>query len=288
MLTSTVCRYEHFETDWYAKWARILPLQVYGMDPMAKPARPHRKAWEWCAIAEALDERDLLCRGRRGMGFAVGREPLPAAFAAREVDIVATDQAATAKAGLWISTDQHAASREALFRPELIGREAFDARVEFRALDMRALPPESDGFDFVWSSCALEHLGGLSVGWDFVVQAMALVKPGGVAVHTTEFNVASNDVTPMTGDSVIYRQRDIEELDRMLRVIGCGLSRCDFFVGDHPHDLDFDVPPYATTARQHIKLQIGGHVATSVLLIIRKGLVAPVGFVPFPDGTRTL
>jgi SAM-dependent methyltransferase len=274
MLTSTVCRYEHFNADWYAKFAERLALEFYGIEPGANPRRPHRKAWEWCAISQALAERDMLRPGRHGAGFAVGREPLPAAFAAEGVHILATDQAATTDADMWVSTHQHAASLDALFRPELIERDAFNSRVRFRPVDMRNLElPWSEGFDFVWSSCSVGHLGGLQQGLYFILQSMQLVKPGGVAVHTTEFNVASNKVTLMEGDSVIYRRRDLEQLDGMLRSFGCGLSRCDFFAGDHPNDLDFDVPPYATTARQHIKLQIGGHVATSILLIIRKGLV---------------
>jgi hypothetical protein len=40
----------------------------------------HRKLWEWCYICQALSERDMLRPGRRGLGFAVGREPLTPDF----------------------------------------------------------------------------------------------------------------------------------------------------------------------------------------------------------------
>lgn len=279
MLDSTLCRYEHFSEDWYARWSATLPLSVYGVDTSVPPEQPSRKAWEWCAIAQALAERGMLEAGRRGCGFAVGAEPLPSAFAARDVEILATDQAMTTEAQAWAETGQHAASLESLYRPELIDRPGFEARVGFRNVDMRDLRlPWDDSlggaFDFIWSSCSFEHLGSLAAGLAFVVQAMQLVKPGGLAIHTTEFNVSSDESTLAEGDSVVYRRRDIEDLDRKLRAVGCGLSRCDFFSGDHPSDLDFDVPPFGTTGRPHVKLLLGGYVCTSILLIIRKGFHA--------------
>lgn len=272
MLTSTVCRYEHFLTDWYATWSGALPLGHYGIDGAPRPQRPHRKAWEWCAITQALDERGMLSAGRKGCGFAVGKEPLPALFAARGVDVLATDQPASAEADTWTTTGQHAASLDALYRPELIERPEFEKRVRFRPVDMRLLGlPWEDRFDFVWSSCSIEHLGDLSAGLAFVGQSARLLVPGGWAVHTTEFNVASNEDTLMAGDSVIYRRRDIEDLDMLLRRNGCGLAQCDFNAGSDPQDLDYDIPPYGRPDRQHIKLLLGGHIATSMLIIVRRG-----------------
>jgi SAM-dependent methyltransferase len=276
MLTSMVCRYEHFLTHWYGTWSALLPLVHYGIDPDPRPERPHRKAWEWCAISQALLERDMLQPGRNGCGFAVGLEPLPSVFAARGVDVLATDQAATAGAEAWMATGQHASSLSNLFRPELIDRHTFNSRVRFQPADMRNLGlPWDERFDFVWSSCSIEHLGSLDAGLEFIEQSMQLVAPGGCAVHTTEFNVSSNDATLSEGESVIYRRRDIEDLDLRLRRIGCGLSRCDFFPGDHAYDLDFDVPPYGQSARRHVKLLLGGHVSTSILLVARKGMHGP-------------
>jgi len=275
MLGSMVCRYEHFLTDWYGTWASQLPLAHYGIEPGPCPARPHRKAWEWSAIAQTLHERGMLGRGRKGCGFAVGVEPLASLFADRGVEVLATDLAATEEAAPWMTTGQHAGSLDALYRPELIGRRDFDARVRFRPADMRDLGlPWGERFDFVWSSCSIEHLGDLAAGLDFVERATQLLLPGGCAVHTTEFNVASDDATLSQGDSVIYRRCDIEALDLRLRRIGCGLSRCDFYAGDHPHDLDFDLPPYGGPDRQHVKLLLHGHVTTSMLLIVQKGNLA--------------
>lgn len=277
MLGSILCRYEDFLTDWYAKWALQLKFPAEG--PAAPPDHiPHRKRWEWCAVAQALKERGMLEPGKTGCGFAVGTEPLPSIFAASGVRILATDQASGENAEDWIKTGQHAASLESLYREDMISRSDFDARVRFRAVDMRNLKlPWREQFDFIWSSCSIEHLGSLEAGWQFVTQAMDLVKDGGLAVHTTEFNVASNDSTIEEGNSVIYRRRDVEELDRRLRAMSCGLSRCDFFAGDHEYDLNYDYPPYGENGRPHVKLLLGGYVATSMVLIIRKGRTPSIG-----------
>src|SRR5204862_6154410 len=142
-------------------------------------------------------------------------------------------------------------------------RATFEAQVEFRPLDMRdlsGLPRER--FDFLWSSCALEHLGTLESGLEFVVRSTQLLKAGGVAVHTTEYNVSSDDDTITNGHTVIYRRRDLERLDRELRRVGCGVAPFDFDAGTHAYDLEFDYPPYKEHGRKHLKLLLGDHVAT--------------------------
>ena len=103
------------------------------------------------------------------------------------------------------------------------------------------------------------------------MKAMTLLKSGGVAVHTTEYNVSSNDDTVSAGLDVIYRRRDLEDLARRLRQDLCEVAPFDYDAGKHPYDLDYDVPPYFETGRKHIKLLNQGYVITSCLVIIRKG-----------------
>ena len=47
-----------------------------------------------------------------------------------------------------------------------------------------------------------------------MLDSLRFLRPGGIAIHTTEFNVSSNDNTVADGDTVIYRKRDIEDLAR--------------------------------------------------------------------------
>jgi hypothetical protein len=272
-----LCRRAHFDAPWFARWNA-----GYVADPPPGALRLpvgvafHRKWWEWAAITQALDERDMLRPGRRGGGFAVGREPLASQFAAMGADVLATDLGDATAVAAWSATGQHAAGLDALHWPSLIDRAAFDGNVEFLPQDMRALDASALGtFDFLWSSCSLEHLGNLEAGLRFVLDSTALLRPGGVAVHTTEFNVSSDDATVETGGAVIYRRRDLAALAHRLRAIGCGMEPLDDFAGTDPEDLEFDVPPYYRHGRQHIKLWLDGYVATSVMLVIRKGAPPP-------------
>ena len=116
------------------------------------------------------------------------------------MQILATDLALEDSLADWVRTGQHAANLEALYRSEIIDRATFAERVRFRPADMRNLAlPWQEQFDFVWSSCSIEHLGGLGAGLDFVENAMELLKPGGVAAHTTEFNVGASEITAEEG-----------------------------------------------------------------------------------------
>lgn len=283
LLGSTVCRFEHFLSGWYMRWApvaeRDIPSGLPGIGAYRPRPKPpgvggptyNRKAWEWCAVTQALWERGKLVPGARGLGFAVGNEPMASMFASFGVDVDATDlDPALGRSGDWSSTEQHANSIEALYKPYAVDRELFDAHVRFGYADMSgewSFPEAS--YDFIWSCCSLEHLGSLSAGVLFLIRSARLLKPGGIAVHTTEYNVSSNTATVETGPSVIYRRQDIEEIDRILRREGRCLAKMDFDPGEHEYDRLYDVPPYFhIPGRQHVKLLLDGHVSTSYLLIV--------------------
>ena len=140
-------------------------------------------------------------------------------------------------------------------------------RVTFRPVDMNALPADLTGFDFAWSSCALEHLGTLEAGMDFVVAQMSCLRPGGVAVHTTEYLVSSNDATVEAGGTVFYRRRDIEGLVDAAAP-GRPRRRHGLHVGFDPEDVHVDVPPYTDV---HLRTELAGYVTTSLALIVTKG-----------------
>ncbi|TXM71534.1 class I SAM-dependent methyltransferase [Methylobacterium sp. WL69] len=282
-LRSSLCRQSDLSADWYRTWttriaegAPSLPEEqqaVWGAVWAGMRGKwMHRKLWEWCAITQALHERGMLQAGRRGLGFAVGHEPLTSLFVSLGASVLASDLVETDGANSWSTTGQLAASKDAIHWPGLVSRAVFDERAAFQNVDMRDLSglPEAS-FDFAWSSCSFEHLGSLEHGMTFVRDAMRLLRPGGLAVHTTEFNVSSNDETSLGGPTAIYRRKDIESLDRSLRVMNCGIERLDFDPGTGPADLNYDLPPYYKSGHQHLKLQLDGYVCTSILLIIQKG-----------------
>src|SRR5262249_38291312 len=135
--------------------------------------RLHRKLWEFCYIAQALEERGMLGPGRRGLGFGVGREPLAELFASLGCEIVATDlDDEQARRAGWADTEQHASKLEALNERKICDPEIFRKLVAFRYVDMNAIPADLRGFDFTWSSCSFEHLGSIDRGMRFILKQM--------------------------------------------------------------------------------------------------------------------
>lgn len=268
MLQPTVCRYDHLLSDWYSRQCEVLglPQEVIEKSPVS-----YRKIWEWAAILQVLSERQMLQPDRAGLGFAVGTEALPSIFANYGVKVTATDLHIEASDPLWLASGEHAASLDALFHPSKVEEAEFRRLVTFHPADMTKIESfGSEEYDFLWSSCSLEHLGTLERGTDFVKNAMRLLKPGGVAVHTTEYNCASNTKTAFEGPSVIYRRCDLERLASDLSGLGHSVGRFDFDIGSHALDWDFDTAPFLTGNGTPIKLLIEGHVSTSCLIIIEK------------------
>lgn len=234
-----------------------------------RPIHLHRKIWEWCFISEALAERGMLRPGMRGLGFAVGQEPLTAMFARMGATITATDLfAEEAAAAGWVDTGQHAGGDTALNSRGLCDPKEFARLVKFRFADMNDIGHDFDGqYDFLWSSCALEHLGDLEKGMQFIYNAMRCLKPGGIAVHTTEFNLSSNEDTVASGPTVLYRKRDIEQVIATLRSQDHAVE-VDWESGQGYADQTVDLPPYKQEV--HLRVQIEKYVVTSFGLIVQK------------------
>jgi len=268
VLVSQMCTYESLNSPALRYWSdRLRPAwDPDGSDP--RSVMVHRKMWEWLFISEALAERGMLGPGRRGCGFGVGREPLVALFASLGCRLVATDlEPDRAMAAGWTDTgNEYAGDLARLNDHNLCDERSFLDRVSYRYVDMTEIPDDLVGFDFTWSSCALEHLGSLAAGVDFVIAQMRCLSPGGVAVHTTELNVSSDDETVESGATVLYRRRDIVALADRLRRLGYRIT-LDLTGGDSPADEHVDLPPYSDT---HLRTRLGEHTTTSVALIIER------------------
>lgn len=266
-ILSRGCVQQDFHEDWFLYWCDT-----------ARFARAyHRKLWEHAYVLQTLHSLDLLREGKSGIGFGVGREPEPSIMAACGVSVLATDldENEAIRKG-WTETDQHAADLSRMYRADIVSREVFDARVRFRAVDMNAIPADLDGqFDFCWSSCALEHLGSIRNGLDFIKNSLGPLKPGGIAVHTTEFNYLHGEKTLDNAATVLFRRRDFELLVRELEVDGHEIYPFDFDVLRSPLDYLIDVPPYpheggAGAPDFHLRLAVNGFATTSFGVVVRK------------------
>lgn len=268
----SLCRQRDIESDWLRHWCGALRMvPVY-----------HRKVWEDCFVVQALWEAGALAPGRRGLGFAVGVETLPALFAARGVDVLATDLPADHRAAQgWQRTGQHSSQLQQLHRPELVDAESFARHVEFRPVDMNALPASLDGqFDFCWSVCSVEHLGSVALGLRFLEESMRYLRPGGLAVHTMEFNLRpARSGRLRSGSTVLFEEADIRTLGNRLRQAGHELLPVDFDQGDGVLDGYVDVPPFGDVPgwpvhlpqAPHLRMLLRRFVTTSLGIIVRAG-----------------
>ena len=259
---SMVANGTHTEHPDYLKWVPRLQ----------QPHGRHRKVWEWCFIMSAFERHGVLAPGKTALGFGVGTEAVVPLLAHYGVLVTATDQSVE-QAGAWATGGQHAAAVDALRRPTICPDDVFDERVVFRAVDMRSIPDDLTGFDGTWSSCCFEHLGSKDVGFDFVMNSLRTLKPGGVAVHTTEYDCTPGRRPLLETGSVdvgdyccFFRRREIEELVERVRSEGHRVN-VNLRVGRrHRFDRHVDRPPY--TGDPHIRLAVHDRVVTSVGLVI--------------------
>lgn len=257
---SSLCTAVDFRNADFQRWRCLLN----------EADRLHRKIWEHVYIAAHVEAAGLLAPGRRGLGFGVGREPLPGAFARFGAAVTATDMDASdaARAG-WVATDQHSGAAADLYHPALCDRADFNRLVHYETCDMRRIGGHLRNFDFCWSSCSLEHLGSIQAGCDFIRNSLETLRPGGVAVHTTEYNISSNaDTIDHHPTLVIFRRQDIDRLVAELRAEGHYVAEVCYDVLSEPIDFFVDMPPHR--ADPHLRLAIGPYVCTSIGLVIEK------------------
>ena len=256
---SQMCTAAQFEEPDYARW----------LTRINRPMHRHRKQWEHIFICRTFEVMNAFRLHGRALGFGCGLEPIPAAIAAHDMFVTASDlPIGDERAENWRHSAQLLVSLDDLRDPGICPNDLFNQRVELQPIDMTAIPDERRDYDLCWSSCSLEHLGSIDAGLTFIERSLDTLKPGGVAVHTTELNLTSDTGTIDSGGTVLFRRRDIEGLARRLRGLGHYVAPITFDMGDQPEDRHIDTPPYA--ADSHLKLALDRYVSTSFGLVIHK------------------
>ncbi|MGB5920005.1 hypothetical protein [Arcobacter sp.] len=259
-LEAGICTQEQLESKTYQMW-----INYFKENSKEK----HRKLWEYAFIAESLKNREMLQKEKKGLGFAVGTEPLPSAFCSYGTQILATDlDIQEAKNSGWVDTNQHANNLPVLNKRKICNNKQFSELCTFQNLNMNEIPDSLKDFDFIWSSCALEHLGTIKLGEEFIYNSLKCLKPGGIAVHTTEYNFSSNNDTVSEGPVVLFRKKDIERIVDNLEKDGHEVVDINYNSGKLPLDKYIDFPPY--NKQKHLKLYHNSYIITSIGLIIRK------------------
>ncbi len=257
--TTQLCSASQFDDPEYARLASEICVTP----------RLHRKQWEYIFILAALSQSGVIRPCAKGLSFGAGREPMVAYFASKGCKIVATDMPPEmAEGSEWVQTNQYAAGKMSLKDDGVCDAETFDANVDFRFVDMNAVPDDLADFDFLWSSCALEHLGSLQHGLDFIKRTITCLRPGGVAVHTTEFNISSLDRTREDVEIVYYRKQDIDALIEDCAPLA-SISTPNWCCVSTDLDARIDRPPFESRP-YHLKIHLGDFVATSLGIILRR------------------
>lgn len=129
----------------------------------------------------------MLKPGKRGLGFAVGEEPFPAYFAARGVEVLATDLWDSNTSSRWTQSQNLGGNKQILNKHGLCPSDLFKRHVHIKNVDMNYIPLDLVGFDFAWSSCAVEHIGNFQLGKEFFIKHLNVLKSGGISIHIVEF-----------------------------------------------------------------------------------------------------
>jgi SAM-dependent methyltransferase len=232
-------------------------------DRLGFPLGLDRKRWEYSYILHAVYSYGKTGEGARGIVFGCGKEQLTSIFASEGAEIVATDYVVDSAHG-W-----EAQGMEDLYCEQHLSREEFDARVSFLHVDMNEIPTDLRDFDFCWSTGSLEHIGSHANGMAFVEKAMECLKPGGIAVHTTEFTVTSETIGQDFGELSFYCRADIEALADRLTGAGHQIV-LNFDRGNTVADTHVDTPPYH--GGRTLLAHFDAHIITSIGLIIQKAL----------------
>lgn len=263
------------ESEWFRYW--MYQLQTAPL--------PHRKLWEFAWILQNLHAHGLLRENVKGLGFGCGEEPLPSFFANHGMSITVTDLHPDIVQGKgWSETGQHTANLTAVFHENIVSKEKFDELVELEFVDMNFIPKKFNGeYDFCWSVCALEHLGSIKKGIDFIENSLLTLKPGGIALHTTEFNYSEVDKTIDNYPTVLFLKSHFIDLSMHLKKRGYIVAPMEFDVGLDPLDNFIDIPPYdfeeflevrgdddLSFRKGHLKLSVDGFPSTCFGIRVQK------------------
>ena len=248
------------------------PFSQYWMQKIGEwPITYWRKIWEYVYICQGLYERGMLTEGKKGVAFGIGEEPLPDLFASFGCHILATDLNANESfAKAWIASNENAGGNlEKLRQKKICDKETFYSHVSYRDVNMNDIRKDIKEYDFCWSTCALEHLGSLKNGLEFIKNSIKSLKSGDIAIHTTEYNLYSNDNTLESSGLSVYRRKDIENLIKDLQEQGHYVYPMDWHLGTNVVDHFIDLPPYQREI-MHLRLLLQNYPCTSIGIIIKK------------------
>lgn len=260
--------------DWSDKHFNEVIINVLKEEP-----NWHRKQWEFAILYAALKEHGYLKKDKSGLGLGVGNEVLLRLFAERCKHIVGIDR-----------YDSRSSWSEARYTTEDV--QAGIPNLEIRNQDMRDLACfDDESFDFVWSSCSIEHVDSIVELCQIFQHVHRILKPEGVFAFTSEYTLPARDGTDIEWYKpglISFNEGLVEFLLQFCgHVVGtCETCKGDLFSGfkvlgdrtteisNHP---DNRIVPH-TCRRPHIRISIPETPPlTSFSLVLRKYSVVNYG-----------
>ncbi len=169
--------------------------------------RCHRKQWEFAVLYRALELHGMLGPEREGISFGSGTERLLYSVARRVKHLWATD--------LYGDVTTWDTARTADAAAFVRGAAPFaipDGTLSARRMDMREIAFPDASFDFAWSSCAIEHIGGTGDFLRHLREVHRVLKPGGIYALTTELTFL--DAPVAQPGNHFFSRRELELLAR--------------------------------------------------------------------------
>jgi hypothetical protein len=229
----------------------------------------HGKLWQFYAINHFINANfyNSSIKNKLGIGFGVGKEPMPAFFASRGAKICATDFFENKNTN-WASTSQMSSNLQDLNDRGICDPDTFEKLVSLSSANMNYLEnTDLPAADFIWSTCALGHIGGYQNGLNFIQNSLSLLKPGGIAVHTTELDIGAEKKVLESVDLNLYKQADLELTLAKIQQSGFTVPTHSFTLGIGGVEKFEDFPPYSNW---HLRLNVLGHTVLPVVLVIKK------------------
>ena len=150
-------------------------------DELREIPRFHRKQWEFVQIFRALRDAGVLAPDRIGLSMGAGRERVLYAIASHVAKLTVTDLYRSGTTWDCAETDDP----EAWVKSDM-PIPCDPDRIAVDTMDMTSLRFPEGTFDFCYSSCAIEHIGGREAFLRHLNEVARVLRPGGVYVFTTE------------------------------------------------------------------------------------------------------
>jgi SAM-dependent methyltransferase len=241
----------------------------------------NRKQWEFVQIITALKQRGLLKEDVVGLSMGSGHETVLYAIARRVKHLTVTD--------LYAEDSSWECARASNADEYVRKSKPFpvaDERLTVLNMDMRDLSFADGSFDFAYSSCAFEHIGGDDDFIRHLREVYRVLRNGGVYIMTTEFTF--NVTTIPIPNNYLF---SADHLSRLIAASGFTPERtfdaslaeqsANFPIPGQIDDLSYvDENHFARTlvtscVIPHVQLLYGRHPFTSCILVLTKDADTP-------------